>query len=913
MLHRLAVTGYAICLKAFSRAHRDRYGREMVEAFERELSNLRVQRGSWSALRFAVAACLNTVAEGLGERRRRRRAMRSRPSGDNRGAGILRRVAGMSLDFRLGVRMMVKRPGITVLAVLTLALAIGICTATFELVSQLRQPDLRIGGGDELVLVKFQNRGDFMLRSPRLRDFEAWQGETSTIVELGAFRILERNIAVPGGSFGLIRMAEFSPSALRIVDVPARLGRHLVDEDAELGAPPVALIGHDFWQTMFSGDPGVLGRVVDVGGEEVTVVGVMPEGFAFPINQTFWMPLKPAREDPLLRVWTFGRLAPGVSIEAAHAEMSAFVAGRRPVAEEGELLRTEVLPYAQGVREFSTASAYSANLRAIAFLVLLCANVALLLFVRVVSREGEIVVRSALGATRSRIIAQLVAEALVLATLAVALGLGLAAFGLRSGMETVGLVVGGAELPYWVSDRLSLRSIVYAVALAVPCALICGALPALSATKGGLENRLRSLGVGETTMDLGRFWSIAVVAQVALVVAYVPIFMRLGLDLNEIRTTDLGVDGSEYLVARLAMFNSALGIPSDTLEGATRFQATYTELKERLEGEPGVTGVTFSSTIPGFGGREGDRVEVEEGESTRAYRVHVDLDYFDTFRMGITLGRAFLPGDVGSGDDVVIVNESFVREVFGARNPVGQRIRYQYTTRFRFGRGFPEQAPEPWREIIGVVSDVRMSLSPAAQRNGAIYHPTELRPRSVHTLSDAPPEWVAIHFQGDRASLFLQLLRTAAAVDPELRLDDVQTLDNFQDVLVRTYSVWLQLAFLVGGVAVVLAISGVYSILSFTVARRTREIGIRLALGATRWHVVSVVFRRALLQLGFGVAIGGAILIELNPLGINTFRAVPLLLAASALILAAAGIAACAIPLRRALRVEPTEAIAAGG
>ena len=836
--------------------------------------------------------------------------MRSRPSGDNRDVGILRRVAGMSLDFRLGVRMMVKRPGITVLGVLTLTLAIGICTATFELVSQLRHPDLRIGYGDELVLVKFQNRGDFMLRSPRLRDFEAWQGETSSIVELGAFRILERNVAVPGGSFRLTRLAEFSPSALRIVDVPARLGRHLVDEDAELGAPPVALIGHDFWQTMFSGDPGVLGRVVDVGGEEVTVVGVMPEGFAFPINQTFWMPLKPAREDPLLRVWTFGRLAPGVSIEAAHAEMSAFVAGRRPVAEEGELLRTEVLPYAQGVREFSTASAYSANLLVIAFLVLLCANVALLLFVRVVSREGEIVVRSALGATRSRIIAQLVAEALVLATLAVALGLGLAAFGLRSGMETVGLL--GDELPYWVSDRLSLRSIVYAVALAVPCALICGALPALSATKSGLENRLRSLDVGETTMGLGRFWSIAVVAQVALVVAYVPIFMRLGLDLNEIRTTDLGVDGSEYLVARLAMFDQGFGIPSDTLEGATRFQATYTELKERLEGEPGVTGVTFSSMIPGDGPGE-DRVEVEEGESTWAHRVHVDLDHFDTFQMGITLGRAFLPGDVGSGDDVVIVNESFAREVFGARNPVGQRIRYQYTTRFRFGRQFPEQAPEPWREIIGVVSDVRMSLYPEAQRNGAIYHPTELRPRSVHSLSDEPPEWVAIHFQGDRASLFPQLLRTAAAVDPELRLDDVQTLDNFQDVLVRTYSVWLQLAFLVGGVAVVLAISGVYSILSFTVARRTREIGIRLALGATRWHVVSVVFRRALLQLGFGIAIGGAILIVLNELGINTLRGGPLLLTASALILAAAGIAACAIPLRRALRVEPTEAIAAGG
>jgi len=183
----------------------------------------------------------------------------------------------------------------------------------------------------------------------------------------------------------------------------------------------------------------------------------------------------------------------------------------------------------------------------------------------------------------------------------------------------------------------------------------------------------------------------------------------------------------------------------------------------------------------------------------------------------------------------------------------------------------------------------------------------------VHALSDAPPEWVAIHFQGDRASLFPQLLRIAAAVDPELRLADVQTLDNVQDVQVRTYSVWLQLAFLVGGVAVVLAISGVYSILSFTVARRTREIGIRLALGATRWHVVSVVFRRALLQLGFGIAIGGAILIVLNGLGINTLRGVPLLLTASALILAGAGIAACAIPLRRTLRVEPTEAIAAGG
>ena len=370
--------------------------------------------------------------------------------------------------------MLVKYPGLTIVGGLAMAFAILVGTVIFEVATMLVYPTLPLSAGERIVQIR--NR-DVAANAPEpraLHDFIIWRDALRSVTELGAWRDVPKNLIVAGGDTRPVYVAEMTASGFRVAEGVPLLGRVLVAADERAAAPPVAVLGYDLWRTRFGSDPSVVGRTVQLGTEYTTVVGVMREGFAFPVSHELWTPLRTEILDQAPRsgpaITIFGLLAAGVTLEAAQAELTSLgrqVAAERPATHEH--LRPRVTPYAELLFDPSTGDRrilLSINFFAFVLLVLVCSNVALLLFARAATREAELVVRTALGASRGRIVAQLFAEALVLGALAAVIGLAAADFALRSwGMNFLEVNLG--RLPFWYDLRLSPATVLFAAGLTV--------------------------------------------------------------------------------------------------------------------------------------------------------------------------------------------------------------------------------------------------------------------------------------------------------------------------------------------------------------------------------------------------------------------------------------------------------------
>jgi putative ABC transport system permease protein len=381
-------------------------------------------------------------------------------------------LAGLSLDMRLGFRMLVKYPGLTIVGGLAMAFAIWIGVVMFQLVGLVLYPSLPLPDGDRIVQLR---NWDAVANGPdsrALHDFRVWREALQSVTDVGAFSDATRNLVIDGADAGLVEVAEITATAFRVAPDPPLLGRTLGPADEQAGAPPVVVLGYDVWRTRFSGDHGVLGRNVQLGDSHATVVGVMPEGYAFPVAHDVWMPLRLDDMSIAPRsgagVTIFGRLAPGASYRKAQAELSTL--GQRAAVDYPDThahLRPQVRPYAklledpQGIDLVAFLLMYAF---VIMLLVMICGNVALLLFARAATREGEIVVRSALGASRMRIGVQLFIEALVLGMVAAAVGLAAAHVTLqRWGMEYLEANLG--RLPFWLDVALTPAAVIWALLL----------------------------------------------------------------------------------------------------------------------------------------------------------------------------------------------------------------------------------------------------------------------------------------------------------------------------------------------------------------------------------------------------------------------------------------------------------------
>ncbi len=821
-----------------------------------------------------------------------------------RDARTFRPLAGASTDLKLGVRMLSKSPGVTIVGVIALAVAVGGGAAYFEFVNDFFRPRMSFPGGDRLVgLINVDIRKND-LETRLAWDFARWRRTLRSVEDIGAARGgPSESLMTADGRADAARAAEVSASAFRVVPGAPVLGRPLIEADEQPGAPAVVVIGHDLWRDRFNSAADVIGQTVRLGDTTHTIVGVMPPGFAFPMNHNLWTPLRleisganglTRSEGPSLRV--FGRLAQGVSLSRAQAELET-IASNAPDAAAFTHLRPQVRRYVDAFAasadiRWQVRVLYGVNVIFIGLLAVCGMNVATLVFARTATREAEITVRTALGASRARIVGQLVAEALVLATVAAVLGLSVAS---RLIAWAGGILVQteGEPMPFWWDEQLGVETILYAVVLVIVAALVVGGIPALKATGPRMQGRLKQAGAGGSTLRFGKLWTGVIVGQVAITVLMLLSVVVVGWDAvrQHQKFADVTFPRGQYLTALLAI--------DETVQ--PRAAAVMQELMRRLAQEPSVVNASWSSRVPGLGGGEfwvelpapAMQAEAEARSNDDVLWVRsawIGANYFETMNQPLVLGRRFTATEIAAGRDVAIVDESFVRLVLGGRPAVGQLVRQRISN-----------APSgPWLEIVGVVRDI--AATPTSKTNQSMIY----RPFAPGT---PPAHRVVIHARTDPGQVGTPIRLAALAADPRLRFFEIHTVERSAEIEIQEQGFFVKAMGAVGLVTLLLATAGIYAMIAFTLSRRTREIGIRTALGASRFRVMRGVLARAVIQVGAGVLLGGipgAILVRTT--GGTSLGAATITAAVAAIILSVA-VVACIVPVRRALRVQPTEAL----
>ena len=855
----------------------------------------------------------------------------------------------LAFDLKIGSRMLVKYPGLTIVGGLAMAFGIWVGIIIFQVVGLFVHPTLPLPEGARLVEIRSMDVAESVQEEQVLHDFLEWQQSLRSLTEVGAWRDSSRNLTVSVGDPRPVKVAEMSVSGFRVSSGEPLMGRLLAEADEQPAAPAVAVIGHEVWRTRFDSDPNVLGREVQLGTEYITVVGVMREGFEFPISHDVWLPLKTAvldhapRSGPAITV--FALLAPGETIQAAQAELTT--AGRRAAAEfpaTHQHLEPRVRPYAMIASPGDPGDQpimYSIYFFMVALLTLICGNVGLLLFARAASREADLVVRTALGASRGRIVAQMFAEALVLGGVAAIVGVAAADFALRTWGVTF-LEANMGRLPFWFDLSLSPGTFAVAILLTVAGAAVAGIMPALKITRG-MSDRLKQTTAGSGGLQFGGVWTVVIVAQVAATVMFpAVVYMEQSL-LRGIQDFDPGFATERYLAVQIERdypVDGSSDADATTRERNARLAATLEELRLRVAAQPGVGGVTFTEDLPttnhpqkiiemsydldstgGAASSAGgaDPSTVASATMAPLFRqatvAAVDPSYFEVLDAPVLAGRGFTTADAIPGTRVAIVDHSFVEQILQGRNAVGQQVRFRYPgpSARRWGPGNANDPPGlgDWYDVIGVVRELGVGAPTQAGRAAGFYIP------ATPALFDQI--YMMVHVRGgDPMTLAPQVREVATAVDPALRLVNVQRANEANNDVLWVMTLWLRITVVLSGVALLLSLAGIYAVLSFTVARRTREIGVRVALGASRSRVVAATFRRPLLQITTGIVVGTAIVFTAATLLRNTelpgseadltLQGMAMIVAYGVVMLGVCMLG-CLVPTRRALNIEPTVAL----
>lgn len=838
----------------------------------------------------------------------------------------------ISLDMRLAFRTLRKSWGLTLVGGLAMTVAIAIGGGGFNIIHAVMGATLPLDEGDRVVaLTVWEARQDRRLGAAPA-DLDRWQKALRLVEDVGGFRdreVTARLGAAQGDTPGKpVQVAEMTASGFDLARVPPLLGRWLNRDDERVGAPAVVVIGHDVWRARFVSDPQILERTIWLGDTEHRVVGVMPARFAFPIDYSFWTPLKagsPGYAAPVDSggVMCFGRLRAGASLEAAQAELSAVGLTRALYPQSAEPPGLRMSSYPLAFVRADRGGLLVGIVLILAGLLLLppCANLAILVYARTVARQEEISLRYVLGASRGRIVVQLFAEVFALAASSAILAIGIIRLLGRYVQETL---LQGNRMPFWVDfQSLPPSTIALTLALAVIAAAIAGVAPALRATGDLAQAGLKSLARGGGP-QLGGTWTALIVAQIALSVAVLP--SAASMAWGALRPGILGRDfpAEEYLVGKITSNNEEDAGTKTPRGGTARdevFTASRREFVRSLRNQSGIGHVALSGAAPG---REPWGVVTllptkASGPSTAAApqdplasRVALDSNsvddaYFEAYQIRTLAGRTFAAGDFEgderSGFTAVVINRTLAVHLATEAGEPGEVSRV-LGRRLRSVTTPAGPAPEngPVYEIVGVVSDLPDNLDARV-----LYHPL-----SATSVGDAT---LSVRLTGPREGVAEQLWASAVPFSPALRLTDLHTLEdvyteNERDDNLSAY------ALAAATVSVLLlSAAGIHALMSFTINRKRREIGIRSALGARPHRLLLDVSRDALVQVGLGallgalVALGLAYLIPVDELG---GRSVPGLIPAAALLMMGVGLLAAIGPARRGLRVEPTEALREG-
>jgi putative ABC transport system permease protein len=812
------------------------------------------------------------------------------------------------LDVKLGIRMFLKYPGLSLVSVLGMAVAIAIGAGYFTVLGTWLDSSLPLPEGERIVSIRKIGGGG--MENASGAEFLHWRDELKTVRDLGTFRDQRRNLAADG-RIDVVEVAAMTASGFRVARVAPVMGRVLADEDERPGASPVVVIGFEEWQRRFAGDPRILDRTLRLDDTVYSIVGVMPQGFGFPINYKYWVPLYVSPDMGDDRLFVFGRLADGFSMKDARAEVIA--AGDRLAASlpKGRSeRRAQVIGYTHafiGIQGPEMELAMRAFQFGLSVLLLIFAiNVAVLVYARTATRLGEIAVRTALGASRARVVSQLFVEALVPSVIAAVVGLAIARVAIGKILEAVGSEGDGASRLLVLMD-FSFRPavILYVTGLALVAAVIAGVIPALQATGKRVQRGLQYFGTRANGAQLGPMWTAMIVVQVAVAVALLPVALYAGAQFFSLAAKRPAV-GANGLV------RASIGFSREGRAGGvdTRLPELTTALAQRLEADPEIAAVTFTD---GFPGEEGfASFEVEDATTATAATTTakgaivagrpsaVTPNFFDVFEIPVIAGRGFSEADVRPQPTVVIVDDNFVQTVGG--NVIGRRIRYSAT-------GDGDVTNSPWYEIVGVVPAFSTDFTVP---NGPSQHPPTPRVFHPGRPGTGRVSTMIVRLSGRPSpQLTPRLRQIAATVHPALRLETVEGVVETWNNSQKFMRLMATAIIVVMSSVLLLSAAGIYAMMSFTVARRRREIGIRAALGADARRILAGIFRRAATQLAGGVAFGIAVAATLDWLGGGAFVGGNTLMLAPSVVgvMVLVGLIAAVVPARRGLAVQPTEAL----
>jgi predicted permease len=812
---------------------------------------------------------------------------------DQRGLPL---VDALTRDISYALRMMGKNRWFTAATVLVLALGIGVNTTVFTIVNGMNLRGLPVTKAEQILMIEsLELEGRRRQMSMSYPDFRDVQSATHTFQGLAAYSPAPMNVG--DADRPADRLAGFfvTANAFGLLGVPPLLGRHFSANEERPGAAPVALLTHAVWSDRYLADPAIVGQRIRVNGTPTTVIGVMPEGFRFPVRADIWQPLgqlpglaTQTRNDRSL--WVFGRLTDAATLEQARAEINTIASAlAAEYPDTNTAVGARIVPFTQGyVGGITEGPPVVLMAAGVLVLLIACANVASLLLARATTREREIALRVAIGASRARVMRQLLVESVMLATIAGAFGLIIATTAIR----LFAAYAVDLNLPYWIHFGFDARVFGYVAAICLATAMVCGFAPAWQLSKAHPHDALkagRAHGTGPRSERWANGLLIGELALTLVLLTSATLLVRSGLALYR---ADEAITAGNLMTAQLAM-------PRATYATADARRAFHLRLQEHLDAEPAIAAATLASARPFTDSVSMQLVFEGERPATDNRRVvqmvAVGPRYFETLGLSMLRGRSLTPTEDRPGEHVVIINERFASLHFANANPIGARIQL---AELEATAGDAE-----WLTIIGVSPSVRQRpMGPAA---AVAYLPLAARPGAFTS--------VVFRGAGTPVTAVDALRQQLRAVDSDVAAYNIEPLRRLSEKSRWNHRMMSALLTVFAVIATILSAAGLYAMTAYGVAQRTSEIGVRMALGAERSQVAWLFMRRTMWQLTAGLLLGTAgavaagqvirgVLVQTSPNDPLTFIGIALFL----LVVAAV---ACSIPTRHATRLDPVAAL----
>jgi predicted permease len=813
-------------------------------------------------------------------------------------------------ELRFAFRSIGKTPGTSVVAVIALTLGIGLTVIMFSIVYGAMLRGLPFDESGDLIAIDAANASRGIDRMPvTIQDLTEWQSRQRPFAVLGGYSGSSLNLGIDGASAERLRGVRMDPAMFNVLRVQPVLGRVFTEEENRPGAPLVVLIGYHLWQQKFGGSANVLGSAVRLNGEAATIIGVMPERFAFPDTHNAWVPL---RLDPVQstratapRLQVLGRLRDDVSLDQGLSDLNrvaADIAARFPDTNKGVgVIGMELRKRMFDGEERATLWMMFGAVTLV--LLIACANVANLLIGRALIRTKEVAVRTALGASRWRVMSQFLIEAFSLALLG-------AAFGTAIGFAGISLfnrAIVDTNPPYWLLIQLDGAALLCIGAAMLLATLAAGAVPAWQAARANTQSVLKDESRGTSSFRLSRLTRGLVAVEIALSAG---LLFWAGLMIKtvvKVNTIDLGFETTRIFTARLTDNPSQYTLQNPGVVPPPEQRAAERQRRNRFADEllaglrllPPVEHVALSNSLPGMGGnRRSYRLEgTTETQDSRlpiAADVVVTPDFFHVLGVSPVNGRLLTASDIDGSLPVAVVNRSFIERHFQNGNPLGSRIR------------LAGDSTAPWITMVGVVPDLYAS-GLENEQPAAIYRPFAQEPlRAVAILART---------RGNPTAVANEVRQTVARIDRDVPLEEVNSLAGLIDDENWYYAVFGTLFIAFGAAALFLGSVGLYGVVAFSVGQRRREMGVRMAIGASAIDVLKLVFRGGMKQVAIGLVLGtalalpvarlmAALLFQVKPIDLPIYSVVVLVLVSTAAL-------ACYVPARRAARVDPIEALRA--